>query len=192
MTYDGPPGGGPIRQGELLSAVWEHHALFPPKPIPASMGVAVQSVPHDLTVVLSPDCDLTWDYEMRFVTFLGETPVADLDQHSSAVSHVLLCELQTHDLCRPRFKGSSKEWRRVEQNQDERYHHLSPAPVAGTNLVLHDLYMDFKRVIAVRTGQLYEGILGGHTERVAMLPPYYLHDAIQRFYGFLSRVALPQ
>ena len=52
-------------------------------------------------------------------------------------------------------------------------------------------YLDFKKVTALPTNALYEGVLSGKTERVALIPEYYIHDLIHRFYGFLSRVALP-
>ena len=41
------------------------------------------------------------------------------------------------------------------------------------------------------TDRLYDGILAGNVERVALLPDYYIHHLIHRFYSFLSRVALP-
>jgi hypothetical protein len=193
LTYEAPPANGALRQGELLASVWEHQPLFPPKPIPTGRGVRVESVLHALAVVLSPDCDLLWDYEMRFLSFLTEDPakVLDVEQHPATVTHVLLCDAYSHDAFRPRFKGSKDLWRRVDQNQDERYHHLTAAGVADSDLRLHDLYLDFKKVVAVRTDQMYDGLLGDHIERIALLPPYYLHDIIHRFYGFLSRVAVP-
>jgi hypothetical protein len=194
LLYSAAPTSGALRQGEILAGVWENRPLLPPKPIPRGLHLRVESVPHDLTVVLSPDCDLQWDYEMRFVSFLAEYPAksADVNEHPSTVTHVLLCDLQNYDIFRPRFKDVPDVWRRVTQNQDERYHRLSAAAIESSELRLHDLFVDFKRVVGIRTDELYDGILGGGVARIAVIPPYYLHDIIHRFYGFLSRVAIPE
>lgn len=193
LKYEAGPTDGALRQGELLASVWEHRPLFPARPIPRAHSVRVESVLHDLTVVLSPDCDLTWDYEMRFASFLAEdsTAILETEQHPATVTHVLLCDVQSRDAFRPRFKGGKDLWRRVEQNQDERYHHLSAARIIDSDVRMHDLYLDFKKVFAVQTDLLYDGVLGRHIERLSLMPPYYLHDIIHRFYGFLSRIALP-
>jgi adenylate cyclase len=146
-----------------------------------------------MMVVLSPDCDLEQDFNLRFTRVMDDAKDEEweADQHPGAVGHVLLCDLFSYAEIRPRFKGDKKLWARVPRNQDERYHHFDPAPVEGKQLVLHHLYIDFKRTVSISTERLYDGVLAGDTERLALVPPQYLHDLIHRFYGFLSRVALP-
>jgi len=155
----------------------------------------VRSTLHDLVVILSPDCDLTWDHDMRFVEFQDERDesVIEIDQHSNTVSHVLVCHLQSRREIRPRFKSQRTIWERVEGNQDERYHQLPAAPIGTTAqaMYLHELYLDFKKAMSLVTDDIYGGILSGDVERIALLPAYYIHDLIHRFYGFLSRVAIP-
>jgi hypothetical protein len=194
LTYDETGVGGPLRQGEVLGPVLHHEAVFPPRRIPAESDVVVRSTLLDLVILLSPDCDLTWDYEMRFVDFWDEQehPIIDPSAHSRSVDQVLMCRLHSYGEIRPRFQSEGDVWGRVAGNQDERYHHLDGAPVGdGSGLYLHGLFIDFKKVMSMPTDQLYDGVLAGDIERVALLPAYYIHDLIHRFYGFLSRVALP-
>lgn len=195
MIYDAPPASGPLRQGEILGPIWDHRVLYPPRRVPWNQPVQVRSVLRDLAVVLTPDCDLEWDHEMRFVSCLDEQDAGvKTDEHPQAVGQVLLCSLQGHEEMRPRFKGNRPVWERVEGNQDERYHRFPCSEIKGQcdPTYLHDLYVDFKRATSIECGDLYSGVLGGDVERIALVPAYYLHDVIHRFYGFLSRVALPE
>lgn len=193
MLYSPPPREGSLRQGELLGPIWNHAVSYPPREVPWGQQVTVRSRLHDLAIVLTPDCDLEWDYEMRFLTFVREEPMIPTDEHSLAVDRVLLCHLQDQEELRTRFTGKREIWNRVKNNQDERYHAIPAARIAGVSgpTFLHKLYLDFKKVTSVATGELYDGVLAGSVERVALLPPDFLHDMIQRFAGFMSRVALP-
>lgn len=193
LAYEPAEVGDTIRQGEVLGPILRHRAVFPPRRIPLGSEVAVRSSLLDLVVVLSPDCDLTWDHEMRFLDCWEEAEAGvDANEHTRAVEEVLMCRLHAYGEIRPRFREQGDVWGRVLGNQDERYHHLDGAPVGGeSGLYLHDLFIDFKKAISMPTEELYDGILAGDIERVALLPAYYVHDLIHRFYGFLSRVALP-
>jgi hypothetical protein len=192
LIYQSPRGSEPLRQGEILGPLWDHQAAAPPIELPRGQSVAIGSSPHPLRVILSPDCDLLWDFEARFAVLDPEhDEELPFEQHPDSVAHVLVCDLFSHAQMRPRFKGQRGTWRRVDQNQDERYHRLDAAPVADSGLVLHHLYLDFKKVTAVPTSALYEGILLGDVKRLALIPDVWVHDLIHRFYGFLSRVAIP-
>lgn len=194
ILYDVASETGPLRQGDVIGPLWEHRAVYPPSTIRLGKSVGVRSIAHALVVVLSPDCDLIWDYEMRFDS---EPDAADLEvateDHSSAVTHVLLCDLYSYEEIRPRFKGKPDVWDRVRRNQDERYHHLDSSRVGeGGELVVNDLYLDFKRVFSLPTDRIYEGVLSQEVERTAVLREVYTHDLIHRFYGFLSRIAVAE
>lgn len=56
---------------------------------------------------------------------------------------------------------------------------------------LPELVLDFKKPLTLSTAMVYEGLRLRKVRRFGVVPPVYLHDLIQRFYGFLSRVALP-
>ncbi len=188
FSYSEAPGSGALRQGEFLGPIWTHKTAYPPIALARGRTVAVASTIQDLAVVLSPDCDLLWDYEARF-DFLDESDPAI--EHPNTVSEVRVCSLQSYGQIRPRFKKNRDGWNRVTGNQDERYHHFGAADIEGSDLCLHDLFIDFKKVTSVPTASLYEGIVLGSVQRVAQVPDIYIHDLIHRFSGFLSRVALP-
>jgi hypothetical protein len=189
FVYSDSPTSGPLRQGEVLGPVWDHHASYPPIPLARGRSVAVTSTLHDLRIVLSPDCDLLWDFEARF------DPLGEVDpkvEHPNLVSQILVCNLHSYGQMRPRFKDNRDGWTRVDGNQDQRYHHFEPGNVGASDLCLNDLFLDFKKVTGAPTTRLYEGIALGNVRRVAVVPDVYLHDLIHRFSGFLSRVALPE
>jgi hypothetical protein len=191
FTYAAAPVGGALRQGEILGPLWDHEADYPPVDLANVKQVGVRSTPYDLRVVLSPDCDLLWDFESRFEIPEGGEPEASFDEHPDAVTRVLVCNLYSHSEMRPRFKGKREIWTRILKNQDERFHHLQAARVGSSDLYLHDLFLDFKRVSTVSTSALYEGLLLREVRRIAHIPDVHIHDLIHRFYSFLSRVAVP-
>jgi hypothetical protein len=191
LIYQPPPSKGALRQGEILGPLWDHRPIAPAIELARGRSVAIASSPHPLRVVLSPDCDLLWDFEARFEIPEDSRDEEPFDRHPNAVTDVLVCDLFSHPQMRSRFKDKREVWRRIDQNQDERYHRLQAAPVKDSDLVLHNLYLDFKKVTTVETGRLYEGILIGEVGRLALVPEVWIHDLVHRFYGFLSRVAVP-
>ena len=68
---------------------------------------------------------------------------------------------------------------------------VSHAESVEARPALPDLFLDFKKALALPTALLYQVAQEGTVERVAIVPPIYLHDLIHRFYNFLSRVAVP-
>lgn len=185
FAYTSADSTGPIRQGEVLGPIINHQVIFPPRRIPKSTEVIVDSRRVDLAVALSPDCDLTRDHEMRFMDW--ET----IGDAAHGIDHILICQLQGRSELRTRFHGKSDLWDRVDGNHDRRYHHIPGAQISESGIYLHSFFIDFKKVISIPTEDLYDGVLAGDIERIALLPDYYVHHLIHRFYGFLSRVALP-
>jgi hypothetical protein len=147
-------------------------------------------------MVMVQDCDVLWDFQARFPTEEAQEaygPEADdIDTDKNCLSRLLLCDVFEHDEIRDRVAGSDV-WRRIKQNQDERYHHFPEAPIGDgeDGAEFPDLYLDFKKTLALPTRQLYEGIRDDGVTRRAVVPPIFLHDLAHRFFGYLSRVALP-
>ncbi len=201
MKYEQGPATGPIRQGELIGPLWEHQPTSPPIELAAETPIDYISIRHNLLFVLSQDCDLLWDFQARFPDNAAQADygpeAADFDAHPSCVSHVVMCDAFTEEQIRPRT-GGSDIWKRIKGNQDKRYHHLDasevnvPEPSPDVTDALPDLYLDFKKVVALPTRQLYAGLSDLTVKRIAVAPPIYLHDVIHRFAGYHSRVALPQ
>lgn len=192
--YNVPTIPGPLLQGEILGDLWEHRPLYPPVEIPEGSSPQVNSVHHPLMIVMTAVCDLEQDFKIRFPDEASQSDYRSSNIHQNdpgLVPHVLLCEVFKEDEIRLQIKGSDI-WKRVRQNQDERYHHLPSADVGNPTVrELPELYLDFKKNIALPTSSLYDGLQGGQVRRVAVVPPVFVHDLIHRCYGFLSRVGLP-
>jgi hypothetical protein len=138
-------------------------------------------------IVMTSECDLFQDWRNRFSTasLAQGTP-----QPPNLLQHVILCDLYLEENVRSRVSGSDV-WRRVRQNQDERYHRLPSAGFGNATVTLPSLYLDFRQTYGIPTDRLYEGLVAGGVLRIAVVPPVYLHDLIHRYYGFQSRVGLP-
>ena len=144
---------------------------------------------------MTADCDLEHNYDARFALDRPNDRNTLLKRDYAALSlvpYVQLCGLYTESEIRDRTPGGDVR-RRIRANQDERYHKLaaasySVAPWFGT---LPDLYIDCKKVLALPTEQLCSALDSGNIRRIALVPHTYIHDIIHRFYGFLSRVGVP-
>lgn len=136
-------------------------------------------------IVISQDCDLIWDWNER-----QRVPFNEWAPH--LMPHLLLCDLYEEGQLRGAQEIKSDIWRRIRENQNERYHHLQAASVEGSALNLPDLYIDGKKVYGLPTANLYAGISSLQIARVAVVPPIHLHDFIHRFFAFQSRVAVPE
>jgi hypothetical protein len=182
---------GELQQGEVLANVWEHRSEYPPIE-PSDKVAPFISVHHPRMIVMTAECDMLWDYQARSGIHDEDALTGIELNHPSILPHILLCEMYEQEEIRSTITGSDI-WKRIRQNQDERYHHLIEAPFAGNsvNEALPDLYLDFKKTFSLPTRKLYEGLNNSNIARVAVVPPIYVHDLIHRFYGFLGRVAVP-
>ena len=192
LEYLPPPASNALRQGEIIAGIWEHQSDSAPVEVLEGSGISFDPISHPLLMVMTPDCDLLWDYEGRIRAQSEGQPIGDARDDPGVLPHVLLCDLFSHEEIRPRFTGQSDIWRRIRQNQNERYHHLPTAPVGDTaDEVLPDLYLDFKKILTLPTHRFYEGLESASIKRLAIMPPIYLQDLMHRFYAFLGRVGVP-
>jgi len=171
-----------LRQGEVLYNLYEFKLQIPQStPFDAEQGVKFDPVEHLYAVVTSQDCDLEQDYKAR----AGEVPLDKM------LSHVLFCSLFPQDEIRYKSGLHTEPMRRVRQNQDERYHYLSQAPVNGTQDMLPELIADFKTTFSLPTEFVYWLLSTSQAARKGALPSPYLEDFMHRLYTFLGRVATP-
>jgi hypothetical protein len=197
FRYDAPASGA-LLQGEILGDVWEHRARYPAIESPPGLSIPFESEQHPLVVVMSSVCDLERDFEQLFPTSdpwdsydpAGESRVAAAGVKTY---YCFLCDV--YDEARIRSQSTVKgsdNWRRIKGNQDERYHRFEPTTIGenGTR-ELPDLYLDFRRGFALPSQALYAGIRAGGIERVAVIPPVFIHDLMHRFYSYHSRVGVP-
>jgi hypothetical protein len=188
FAYEAPPPSGALRQGEILGNVWEHRADSAAVRLEAD-SVIYRSLQHPYMIAMTADCDLFQDHRIRFDTGDSERQLGDT--HPRLLSQVLLCELFEEDEIREVNNLKSDLFRRIKQNQDERYHRLPSADIHNSGTKLPELFMDFHRTIGISPMAIYQGLIPGGILRVAVMPPIYVHDLMHRYFGFLSRVALP-
>jgi len=140
-------------------------------------------------IVMTAVCDLEQDFTVRFPEEqqLQDYQAIEINDDDPAIlPHVLLCEAFSREHIRPRIRGSDL-WKRIRQNQDERFHCLK-----ASSEILPELYSDFKKSLAIPTSILYEGLRASKVERLGVVPSIYLHDLIQQFFSFMARVGLPE
>ena len=193
LVYERPSADGALRQGEILAEIWEHRARAIIEDTDESPVEFDQRL-YSHVVILTADCDLEWDFRARFDQLDGgfQAIASDFDEsHGSFVPYVLTCELYARDRIRDRPNINTDIWKRIKRNQDERYHRIEPARIAGHDPEeLPEFIADFKKVLPLPTGSLYRSISSGHVRRIGIVPPVYVHDLMHRFYGFQSRVGL--
>lgn len=184
--YNIPSESFPLRQGEVLCNLIE---ITPATSEIEDLSNETKTVPvyqthYPFAITVSQDCDLTWDWNAR-------------NQHeqdnSKLLTHIQFCELFQESEIRTPGRFDSQLWKRVSQNQDERYHHFDEAPIgeSGEDSLPH-LYADFKRTFSLPVDYTYWLISTGNSTRKAVLANPYLLDFIHRLHGFLSRVPLPE
>jgi hypothetical protein len=102
-----------------------------------------------------------------------------------------MCEAFVDPDIRPQFQAT-ENWKRAKKNQDERYQYLEFEPIQGVaDAPSSPLLLDFRRAFSVFTEDLYSALLAGSVRRIGVIPAVHLHDLMHRFYGYLSRVGLP-
>ena len=196
FAYDIPPSSGALRQGELLANVWVHRVDHSAISIPKGSVPEVESEVHPLVIVMTAECDLYQDFAARLPQQQAqEAHRPDMEDRSRTylIPHVLLCDMYEEGRIKVQVPAGSQIWKRIIQNQDERYHHLQAAPVGDPSCTeLPALFLDFKKTFSLPTQSLCDGVSDVAVERLAVVPPVYIHDLMHRFYGFLSRVGLPE
>jgi hypothetical protein len=180
FSYDPAPAAGELRQGEILAHALEYRVVAVRNP-GEDRDLDIAAIEHPLVMLLTADCDLLRDFEVR--------PPADPGL-PALLPGVLVCDLHEEGRIRPQV-GNAELWRRARQNQEERYHHLDAAPVGSGGEPLPDLYLDFRKAFTVPPEHLYDGIGSGRVTRMALMPPVYMQHLMHRFYSYVSRIALP-
>lgn len=179
-----------LRQGEIIANLLE----LPPAPSDIKtlqdekISPEVIRRTHPLSLVITQDCDLDWDYKYR--TTPGTIKKDEKDENK-LLYHIQFCDLFIYDDIRFGRGLNRPLWERIQSNQDERYHHFISSQVGELETTLPDLYVDFKRVFSLPADYVYWLISTNFSKREALLPDPYLRDLIQRLFSYLSRVSIP-
>jgi hypothetical protein len=176
-------GDGAFHQGEVLSNVVQL-CLLPNSQQPDDLEF--QELVHPFAVILTQECDLDWDFKARTVE--ADESKRDL----KVVPNILLCEAFPEASIRPKIKGSEL-WRRITNNQDQRYHQIPLTPSASDSARegLPALTLDFKHIFTIRTDELTLR-LNLELRRRTILQVPWVQDLGNRFAYYCGRVALPE
>ena len=174
-----------LRQGQVLRNLYE----FVPTGLTTSDGTAeVTRVQHPMVVIMSPECDLVSDYEARIASPAANT--GSPQSNGNLLEHIQCCKLFEETDIRQPHRLNSAAWSFVKSNRHERYHMISPG-VLGRPDDASPFYLDFKRVLSVSTAYLYQLVNAGGIELDRIIKPPWIHQLIQRCYGFQARVCVP-
>ena len=138
-----------------------------------------------LVVVLSQDCDLTWDFnndgndDKKLLSILV-APLYNVE-HVYLGEHLSDLDLKMRNIT---SKKDSTENKNLKQNQTPRYHYIEfPEEVEIVNSVI-----DFKHYFTINRNYFYEIKDQNFVCRLAEL---YREDLSFRFANYLSRIGLP-
>ncbi len=174
-------------QGEILLEIREFRPPNDASVLAAGEGGTFLSVVHSRAIVITPDCDLLSDYSVR-----ENPPNNESQRQGRLLEHIQLCDVFVEQEIRPNRNLTRDLWRRIRGNQDERYHtfpSVDEPDISGTSHV--EYFLDFKRMFTMPTEFLYHLIESGKTQRLGTVPPVWIHQLIQRYFAFHSRVGVP-
>lgn len=145
--------------------------------------------------VMTNGCDLLFDYEAR-IAVGGDEKAANPDweqNYHRIIPHLLLCQV----FSKAEIKGlhsnlNTKRLQRVGKNQEERLHHLPAFSMDGGALTVDEAYLDFKKTYAIPTQAIYDALESGSIGRAAVLVGDYRFDLMHRYFGYLSRIGVPE
>lgn len=206
LRYEDPPSVGPLRQGEILGDVFEHRVTYAAIG-PARPSIGVNPISHPLVVVLNNVCDLQEDFKARAEedkrgtesgvkaeAVVDDVPTADRDEKAEEpqryVPYVHLCCLVGAEQLLRRPSISRGELDKLRKFARVRFHYF-PGAAVGDGGSLPEVFVDFMKTFALPTPSLYEGMTAGGVRRIAVVPAIWVHDLVQRYHAFHSRVGLP-
>lgn len=151
--------------------------------------LTIDKVRFPLVVVLTQDCDLLWDYRLRWAEpkpsnqdkKLFSVLVAPMYNAEHVYSGEQLTELR---MKMQTFNRDGTQGQFLRNNSNPRFHYLEFD--AGIQVV--PSVVDFKHYFSVNVEYLKEI---KNSNFVCQLPTLFREDICQRFSSFLSRIALP-
>lgn len=164
--------GNEFRQAEILSNIIQ--------PIWNQTTQELEIRTHPFAIILTQDCDLLWDYEQR----------SKGDEGTLDSILLYMCELA--DNVRATI-GGRDIWRRIIQNNNERYHLLEAVP-AHMDLRaegLGALIIDFKSFFTLAPEDLYAQCRTQTAHRRSRLEMPYREHLQCRAAFYFQRVTLP-
>ncbi len=181
--------GTAFRYSEILSNVSERRVNL--KSLTTSSDIEIDVRIHPYAIILTPDCDLDWDFNTRFDA--DGKPQSHTEFNGKEIPTILLCEVIEAQMLKAKYDLNSKTWPIVRKNNNQRYHFFSSIEPENDfhEEGLPELAIDFKRYFTIPTAELYWQIESENCKRHSWLSCAYLEHLSHRFGNFISRVALP-
>lgn len=175
----------PLHQGEFLTDV-VYTKLEVSKKALTSNQPTVTIITHPFSIIVTQDCDLTWDFNARVA--------GDKGKDSQKVPNVLLCEMGTANDFYQKQADYGSKWDNIKKNKVERvqFFEAVPANCDQVKIGLPELCADFKRYFTIPTDELYMRIQLRQIQRRCYLRSPYLEHFCTRFHYFHYRVGLPE
>lgn len=174
-----------IRQGDILSAVEYIESAEEKEGI-----ITVSKITFPLVIVLTQDCDLTWDYHSRYDgsahnqdKYLLSAIVAPIYNYEHFINGTHLSELN-QEMRAFNSKATSTENKALKNNETPRYHYLE----FGPDIPVVNSVIDFKHYFTVNIEKLQQH---KKTHFVCSVSELFRERISQRFANYLSRIGLP-
>lgn len=177
-----PSTGNRLCQGEVVSDLIQVKQSV--ETVGSDNAPGIVEYRHPFAIVLTQDCDLEQDANVRFNSPGGQ----------SQLVNILFCEVIETTTLKGQVPRGSDIWKRIVQNKDERYHCLeaTAAELDQLGKGLPSLGCDFKRYFTLPADEVYKRLtLNQFSRRAKLLSPYAEH-LLSRFCYFLGRVPLPE
>ena len=170
------PAAGSVRllHGEILTDVREPQIEY------GSNRITL--IEHPKVIIVTPECDLVSDSSAETDSSGNTAP--------KLLSHINCCEVyEESELRNPSL--TTVLWKRVKQNQDERYYHLPVGNLEGQDDEIPDLFLDFKRMFSIPKEYLYAALSSAGIGRLGVVPSPWIHQLVNKLSYFQGRVCLP-
>lgn len=174
-----------VLQGDILSDVEYIESVTEKEGV-----IRVSKIVFPLAIVLTQDCDLTWDFEFRHAKknnqdkYLFSAIVAPLYNYEHFVDGEHLSELgqKMATISRKKEKTENKNLR---YNETPRYHYLE----FDESIPIVNSVIDFKHYFSVSIQHLES-----HKENhfICTVSELFRERVSQRFANYLSRIGLPE
>ena len=175
-----------IQQGDILKDV-----EFIESVTITNGDISISKIIFPLVIVLTQDCDLTWDYDSRQKDnqkcnqdkFLFSVLVAPLYNYEHFIMGDHLSELGQKMALISRNKNKTDN-KNLRNNENPRYHYLE----FDESVQIVNSVIDFKHYFSVNVEYLRK-----HKEDnyICTVSPLFRERISQRFSNFLSRIGLP-
>ncbi len=172
-----------IQQGDILKDVEYIESVTT-----ENGNIQISKIIFPLVIVLTQDCDLTWDYNAREKQsgnqdkYLLSVLVAPLYNYEHFIRGEHLSKLDQK--MTPMFSQSQTNNQNLKNNEKPRYHYLEFAD----NVPIVNSVIDFKHYFSVNVEYLRK-----HKEKnyICTISALFREQISQRFSNFLSRIGLP-